>query len=1179
MHSLEVNSRLIACPMVVIALSPALLGCRPPPPPPPEPAPPLPAAVVSFAVRPDIVTTGSAAAGQLGTISGLTYRAERGAATTGAFPVLVEGSTPDRRALRLDRGAFTAPLPADLGRGFSVELLVRIEGQGGLLGNGGASNGTLIAVGNGYSDGFRLTADTVRRTLSFSIGRPAPPHAVSLTTPPVPFGQWLHVAATWDGRTMRVYLAGWPVGQRAMTDPYTPPAAPTLRIGYANAGVGSLDMAVERATVFAVPLRPSDSLRLALADGPDTAEFVDAWDAAVRAIERGSLAEATDVLRSVDQTAARSGSGAASVAARWLEAELEIARGRSAAAAAALLEVVADAQSLAFWRTESLERLRRWIREGAASSWPAAVLERASDQLALAPAERTSLMLAQLAAFIEAGKAEKAGELVARLLDMPSAEVQVRSIALLARARLALEAGDLDRMRSDLREVLALKDAPLAHRDEAERLLADPEPGTVRDRLSPLPQWPKPAIELFVAPHGDDANPGTRERPLATPNGARDALRRLRTAGGLPPGGAILWFAPGRYAIRTSVLLDARDSGTPNAPIVWRAADPDRPPEFDGGVRLRPAPLSDSYRALVDPDIADRLIEFDLAAHGLTNPPPLVLGGFASGRGFRTIPTLELFADGGALPRAAWPDDGWVPLVSVHGTNPVLAHGRTTGAVKEGILGYDGDRPARWTNEPALLLHGYWHHRWADSYEHVRAIETAARRIHLEPPWHTYGFRKGGFWRAVNAISEINQPGEWAVLPNAHRIIAMPPAKGATEWVVSACAEPMLRAENLAHVAFLGLVWQYGAHDALRFRAGTNVYIAGCVIRHFAGDAIVFDGGRSNTVRSCDVYSMGRGGIFASGGDRRTLTPGGHLVENCHIHDLSRIHPTYTPAVSLAGVGHRIAHCLVHHVRSSAFRVAGNDHLVEMNEIAHVVTESDDQGGADMWGNPTFRGVRFRHNFWHHIGRRAGETVTADVGRAGIRLDDAICGVVIRGNIFLRCGAGGHNIFGSVQIHGGKENEVDGNVIALAPAAISFTPWAEARWREFITGTLEKPDIDRALFLARYPALANLPENPNRNDIFRNYIWRCEMLGWRSGAAPRWLANQITAEPETPFLAPEHGNFQIKTGHRPPGCFGPDPIPFNAIGLRTDIFRKLLPDALLSDLRAPARKPGGSRSP
>ena len=33
-------------------------------------------------------------------------------------------------------------------------------------------------------------------------------------------------------------------------------------------------------------------------------------------------------------------------------------------------------------------------------------------------------------------------------------------------------------------------------------------------------------------------------------------------------------------------------------------------------------------------------------------------------------------------------------------------------------------------------------------------------------------------------------------------------------------------------------------------------------------------------------------------------------------------------------------------------RLEGNDHLVEFNEVYRVVSESDDQGGVDMFGDP-----------------------------------------------------------------------------------------------------------------------------------------------------------------------------------------------------------------------------------
>lgn len=52
---------------------------------------------------------------------------------------------------------------------------------------------------------------------------------------------------------------------------------------------------------------------------------------------------------------------------------------------------------------------------------------------------------------------------------------------------------------------------------------------------------------------------------------------------------------------------------------------------------------------------------------------------------------------------------------------------------------------------------------------------------------------------------------------------------------------------------------------------------------------------------------------------------------------------------------------------SSAMRIEGNDHLIELNLVRDVVKESDDQGGVDMFGNPLYRGVMFRWNRWSDI--------------------------------------------------------------------------------------------------------------------------------------------------------------------------------------------------------------------
>jgi hypothetical protein len=311
---------------------------------------------------------------------------------------------------------------------------------------------------------------------------------------------------------------------------------------------------------------------------------------------------------------------------------------------------------------------------------------------------------------------------------------------------------------------------------------------------------------------------------------------------------------------------------------------------------------------------------------------------------------------------------------------------------------------------------------------------------------------------------------------------------------------------------------------------------------------------------------MGRGGVIITGGDRKTLAPGGHVVDNCHIHHLSRIDHTYTPAVLVDGVGNRVSHNLMHHINSSALRVNGNDQTVEYNESHNVLLESDDQGGADMWGDPTLRGNVYRCNYWHHIGnwRRIGEDLSC--GQAGIRLDDAISGVLIQGNIFYRCSAGKAG-FGGVQIHGGKDNVLENNIFADCEQAVSFTPWGAKRWEAFTGKFMESPNIDPELYLRHYPELARLNENVDVNTLRRNIVWKCGKFLLRDKGTNIQEGNILDPAAET-FVNPEAGDFTVRPDASAVKEGGFVPIPFDQIGLQKSPFRPSLPEAEIQAARA-----------
>jgi len=793
----------------------------------------------------------------------------------------------------------------------------------------------------------------------------------------------------------------------------------------------------------------------------------------------------------------------------------------------------------------------------ASTAWPTSTPVGVSQRLAA--------VLSSGHKHLEAGNVTAARTEYAKIVADKESPPQWRSIAQLHIARSHVQEKNLEAAKAEYAKVTSMNDAPVHHREEArerirqiERMQRGQPPRDPTGSRMRLPKPPTPGAVLHVAPHGADANPGTEAQPFATLERARDEIRAIKKRGDLPAGGVAIIVHGGDYKVSQTFKLTAEDSGTEPSPIVYRAADGESP-RFTGGLRLGDfQPVRDAAILNRLPEEArSKVLQVDLKAHDIKDLKPLKLGGFASGSGFKTYPAVELFFDGKAMPLARWPNEEQVRVADVVVQDGHTIHGLK--GSKTGQILYDGDRPKRWKDETNAMLYGYWFWGWADSYERIASIDTEKRIITFEEPFHTYGYRKGQPYYAVNLLSEIDMPGEWYLDRGSGVLYFYPPSDPAKAVVELSVAEfPMLRAEDVSHVTFRGLVWDLGCVDGIYVKGGDHLLLAGCIIRRFAGNGVEINGGMHHGLLSCDIHSMGRGGVLTHFGDRTRLAPAGHFVENCHIYDLSRLDHTYTPAIAGHGVGLRVAHNLFHDIRSSALRVTGNDLLIEFNEIHDVVTESDDQGGADMFGDPTFRAI-YRYNYWHHIGHWRDPSNHPACGQGGIRLDDAISGMLLYGNVFYKCSAGKLG-FGGVQIHGGKDNIVDNNIFVDCMVAISLSPWPEPMWREHVKTSLDKPEIkgSRDLYLSRYPELARLSEDCNVNMIWRNLVYRCGDFLRRDIGRNDLIDNHVINE-DPGFVDAAGGDFRWKSDA--PTCTRSVlwPIPFDEIGLYVDEFRKVLP--------------------
>ena len=88
---------------------------------------------------------------------------------------------------------------------------------------------------------------------------------------------------------------------------------------------------------------------------------------------------------------------------------------------------------------------------------------------------------------------------------------------------------------------------------------------------------------LFVAPDGDDANPGTLEKPFATIHRARDEIRRRNADA--PAKSTHVRIRGGTYALAEPIVFEPRDSAADGHRIVY-GAHPGEEPVISGGRRI-----------------------------------------------------------------------------------------------------------------------------------------------------------------------------------------------------------------------------------------------------------------------------------------------------------------------------------------------------------------------------------------------------------------------------------------------------------------------------------------------------------------------------------------------------------------------------------------------------------------
>ncbi len=648
------------------------------------------------------------------------------------------------------------------------------------------------------------------------------------------------------------------------------------------------------------------------------------------------------------------------------------------------------------------------------------------------------------------------------------------------------------------------------------------------------------AKTFVVAPDGSDANPGTKDRPFATLERARDQIRQLIAGGGMPSGGITVELRGGVYERARPFELGPEDSGTEKSPVLYRSRKGET-------VRIIGGRIVTGWERATDPAVLKRLDEparanvwrADLKSLGITD-----LEGIGRAEVYQSDPGLELFFRDKPMTLSRYPNSGYLYIAGAFDADSLRKSGDVSSP--DGRFICDDPRTARWVGEKDVWLHGFWVWDWADRRIPLGSVNPGAHSIGFpQKAGVLYTIRPGQWFYAENVLPELDSPGEWYLDRDTSILYFWPPAPLSSGKAMVSVVRDLFRLNDVSNVTLQGFLIEDGRGSGIVVKGGKNVRVAACTIRNMGNWAVRVTGGAHHGVVGCDIYQTGQGGIHLEGGDRKTLTPAGHYADNNHIHHTSRWDPVYQQGIALYGVGNSATHNLVNYVPHIAIGFSGNEQTIEYNEIHTAVFQSNDAGAVytsppdETW---SMRGHKIRYNYLHDIHGFKNK------GCLGVYLDDCFSSADISGNIF-------YDVATPILIGGGRDNSMTNNMFINCGKAFSIDArglgWAKGVG-VFATKELIDLNYTKPPWSTRYPELLAILEDeplaPKGNIMARNINWG-GAWGWTEDKAMplvKFEDNLDNIDPHFSGKPPE--DFRL-SAQSPALRLGFRQIPFEKIGV------------------------------
>lgn len=362
-------------------------------------------------------------------------------------------------------------------------------------------------------------------------------------------------------------------------------------------------------------------------------------------------------------------------------------------------------------------------------------------------------------------------------------------------------------------------------------------------------------IEYFVSTKGNDVNSGTRNKPLASLEEARDRAREL------PANTPVnITVEEGTYYVPHGFVLTDEDSGSEGAPVVYEA-------RAANTVSLKGSmPVTAKWELWRDGIYRCKL-----------------KGTSLEGKSFN-----QLFLNNDRMVRARYPNwDYENPLRSGKGYLPCAWGKLLSMGWKKGAL---DEKHKTWSHTEDAILHVFHKNNWGNMQYRIANIDGSERRIDFGTggmqcqqrmgPGLKHGH--GSPFYIENIFEELDAPGEWFLDKDTAVLYFMPPTgldpnKALVEAPVAKRLIELVGSKDkpVKHVTFRGF---HVTQTQATFMDSYEDMCRGDWAVH-RGGAIYAIGTEDCAIEDCHVEQVGGNGIFVDGYNRRFLTSG-CLVEN-----------------------------------------------------------------------------------------------------------------------------------------------------------------------------------------------------------------------------------------------------------------------------------------------------------